>query len=127
MGRINEKLEASTLPECIVAAVIFMIVFLVALEILSSIALRNDGGEGRLAAEQALRQCREAYGRNIPVTQPLTRTYEWGTVRMEAVPYRGSVYRIDLIATLKKEGTKIRYRYLVNRKVLPDDSKGKIE
>ena len=58
MAGLNRELQASSLLECIVAAVILLATFMITMETLTRVTLTGDDPSENVSMELAARQCR---------------------------------------------------------------------
>ncbi|MDR0938382.1 MAG: hypothetical protein LBN29_03355 [Mediterranea sp.] len=108
-------LRASTLIETIVASIIFLCVFAMAMDTMTRLfASGRDDGD-HLLVESAMGQRRRALERDgAPVPGSRTYVYPWGELRVDVRPYgeSSSVFEVDMRAvTLRKK--EVAYRYIL--------------
>ena len=117
-------LRASSLLEAIVASVLFMTVFAVSLETLGRLTLSGDGGEVRMAMDNALQHCQREYLSQPHADASVTKTYPWGTVAVTLEPYGNTSGLQLLVLTAACEKTRQRVqwrRILYHPDNAPDD------
>ncbi len=108
---IKKMLAASTLPEAVVASVIWLLFFLLTLGVLVDMGTSSTDNSDLLAAEMELRACR-AEAHRISGNETVVQNYEWGEIEIRKEPYTEGVVRIWLKATIERGGKEIRYTCL---------------
>lgn len=113
-------LKASSLLEAIVASIIFLIVFAVAMQTLSLLVVRTDDPLIRTAAERSAERLIERAVEGVLPQMNTIETYDWGTVETRTERY-GRYPDIELFvvtARTKEEELLFERRQLL---VLPDE------
>lgn len=109
--------RGATLPEALVAAVIFLTLFTLTLGLLPRLAVRDD--DGLLVAEAEYRTARaaERYGSGLWPDGEYAERYEWGEVTIRVEPHReyADVQCITLRARIDASRKRIARRILVER------------
>ncbi len=115
MAVLKKKIPASTLPEVVVASVIWLLFFFLTLNILVYVGTSRTDNSDLLTAEMELLTCRaeaELLGENETVVH----SYEWGEIEIRKERYGEAIVRVRLKAVIGKEGKEIGYTYLVFEK-----------
>lgn len=107
----GKKLRGSTLVETLTASVIFMIVFMLAMNTLTRL-LSVDSDTDYVIIENDLRKCRRILNRSE--LHPGTRTYpyEWGEVEVDIHIYKNDILQVEMTTHSRKQYRQISYRYL---------------
>lgn len=116
MVGIKKKLPASSLLECIVAAVILLVTFAITMETLTRVTLTGDDPAVNVSVELTLRQCRREYGDGRHVPGKYSREQEWGTVEIEISEYAGGMQRLTIQALPSRGMKSVQYDYLIKVK-----------
>lgn len=108
------SLKGASLVEALVASVIFLTVFLIAMDSLANIARLNLSGASPVAMEEAVGKCLEKFA--AETANRRTYSYPWGDIEIGAKPYdaAGDVLDVTVMAKVKNGNTVI-YRYLICR------------
>lgn len=108
----KKGLSAFSLIETIVASVIFMIIFIIAMHTLTNIVKYDITDTSYLIMENELQKLRKSIvlDNSFPVEQEYV--YEWGDIKIHITPYRNNVYQVELTAVSKKKNKTINYRFL---------------
>ena len=94
MAGLNRELQASSLLECIVAAVILLASFMITMEL-------------------AARQCRREYGDGLHLPGKYTREYDWGTVEIVITDYSFGIRQLTVTALPVRGRKSMKYDYLI--------------
>jgi hypothetical protein len=106
-------LKGSTLIETIIASVVFMCVFVISLETVSRLTVRQDGSLALVEANRRMEECfREYAGYDDGV---YTREYEWGDVTVMLRPYRDYARLHEMVVTANVERKRLELRYVVEQ------------
>ena len=108
----QKSLQAFSLIETIVASVIFMIVFLIAMHTLTSLIKYDIADTSYLLMENELQKLRKSIVLNEHFPSKQVYTYEWGDANIHITPYKDNVYQIELTAVSKEKNKTISYRFL---------------
>ncbi len=115
MSRIRnigrKRLQASTLMETITASIIFMIVFVMAMDTLTRLLTFDKDGAEYIQVENELGRCRKLIRQSELRPETSTYLYDWGEIRVEILNYKENVFLVNMVATGKKQRT-ISYRFL---------------
>lgn len=105
-------LKAASLVEALVASVIFLTVFLIAMDSMMNIARINVSGASPVDMEEAVRECLERFAEGS--AKKASYDYMWGNIEIEAEPYKAVDDLLDVTVTAKaKNGCTVIYRYLI--------------
>ena len=115
MALLTKKITAATLPEVVVASVVWLLFFLLTLGVLVYVGTSRTDNSDLLAAEMELRACRTEANR-MAANETVTRSYEWGKIEIRKEQYAEGVVRIWLKATVERGGKEIRYTCLAQEK-----------
>ena len=113
MSCLNSELPASSLPECIVASVILMIVFLLSLDILSRLALTERTNDNVFPIVVALQLSFEELGDGLHPEGTYTVYHEGIKVEAELSMYHVYIQRLMLTACSEKGGLGVRRNHLI--------------
>ncbi|MCD8185038.1 MAG: hypothetical protein LUD68_00825 [Rikenellaceae bacterium] len=105
--------RASTLMEVIVASILFLLVFLLSMELLVRIGFTQPEDQ-RLRTETDRQSCLQEFRNgNFPAGE-YRRSYCWGeiTVRIELYRNLQSVQQIEFVTRVEKENRKMYFRVL---------------
>ena len=98
MAGLNRELQASSLLECIVAAVILLASFMITMETLTRVTLTGDDPAENVSMELTARQCRREYGDGLHLPGKYTREYDWGTVEIVITDYSFGIRQLTVTA-----------------------------
>lgn len=108
---LTAKLSGSTILETVVAAIIFMIVFSMAMDILTRILISNHKDNENLIIESAFSKCEREIKRNGLAIGEETYTFDWGKIQIAISQYGNELYKVEMSATTN-EKKKVNYRYI---------------
>ena len=109
---MKRSLKGASLVEALVASVIFLTVFLMAMDSLMNIARINHSGVSPVEMEAAVRDCLKKIEDGS--TDKRSYCYQWGSVEVDAQPYKAFDDLLDVTVTAKaKNGCAIIYRFLI--------------
>jgi len=108
----NRELAASTLIETITASVIFMIIFIMAMDTMTRLFVFDSIDTDYIVMENDIKKCRRKINQKELYSGRETYRYEWGEIEVEITNYKDNVYQVDLIATSVKKHRRIGYRFL---------------
>jgi len=105
-------IRGSSLAEALVAGIIFMTMFIIAMDTATAILSIPDGRE-RLETEQAFNECLKTFMGEDETAVPYNRKYkfEWGTVTVSAEPYSDGIISVTEEA-VTNSGQKTIYKRL---------------
>ena len=83
------RLRGASLIEAIVAAVVFLLVFAAALEILPHLTVREDDTALLVEADYRMKRAFGKYATGVWPCGEYVEEYEWGRVTVTLKPYRG--------------------------------------
>lgn len=106
-------LSGSTLLETIVASVIFMIIFGMAMDILTRILISNHKDNENLLIESAFSKCQRELTKNSIAIGIQTFTFDWGEIQVTISPYESDLFKVEMNATTKANKS-VRYRYITS-------------
>lgn len=118
---IRFRLKGSTMIEVITASVIFMIVFIMAIEIITRLSLFSNKTNGYIAIERDLKSTAIKLGSMDISENEQVFHYEWGEVRAHLTLYKENIYRIDMLAVPTKRQQNISYTFLLANKSNEND------
>ena len=110
------KLSASTLIETITASVIFMIVFVIAMDVLTTIITHDTKDSDYIVVENEISKLRRDIIDNGDDIRVGDSVYEfgWGEVRLNISEYRNNgVFLVDIDAVSLKGRRMAAYRFLL--------------
>lgn len=116
MAGINKKLVASSLLECIVAAVIMLACFVITMDTLTRITLTGNDPLLNVSIEMALRQGYREYEDGEHLPGKYSRDFDWGTMEVELLNYSESIQQLIITAVPTKGIKSVKYNYLVKIK-----------
>lgn len=106
------KVQASTLLETIVASVIFMIIFVMAMDTMTRIAVSNQKDGEYLLIESSFNKCtREIKNKELAVGAN-TYTFKWGRIDVTVSPYTEKLFLVEMNAVTDRK-REVSYRYIV--------------
>ncbi len=97
---MKNRLEGSSLIEAIVASVLFLIMFIIAMETLTRVAVLPDSG-GLLQAEADFRACINAFETETFPEGEYENEYEWGTIMILVSTYKDMPDVNEILFTVK--------------------------
>jgi hypothetical protein len=109
---LSKTLSGSTLLETIVASVIFMIVFVLAMDILTRLIVFDNEDADYLVVENDLRKCQRQICLNAITPETKTYKYDWGEINVEVSDYKENIYQVKMVAMTNKQHRQIRFRFL---------------
>ena len=112
----RKGIRAASLLEAVVAAVVFLIVFTIAMELLPRLTLRED--ETLLVADAEYRVARafDKYATGVWPVGVYSESYDWGTVEIKLTPYRNYDDLQMLIVLTHIDGSRKR---IARRQIIP--------
>ena len=113
MAGLNRELQASSLLECIVAAVILLASFMITMETLTRVTLTGDDPAENVSTELAARQCRREYGDRLCLSGKYTKEYDWGTVEIVIADYSFGLRQLTVTALPARGRKLMKYDYLI--------------
>lgn len=109
---MRRSLKGTSLVEALVASVIFLTVFLIAMDSLTGIARVNLSVTSYVAMEVATGECLKQFAAGN--TDKATFGYHWGCVEVTAEPYGQMAGLSEVTVTAKSSnGYTIIYRYII--------------
>ncbi len=107
------SLKAASLVEALVASVIFLTVFMIAMSSLTNIARINCIGPAPVDVEDAVKECMEKFAEQPAPSASYE--YEWGAVAIQAEQYKGVGGLLDVTVTARAHNNRytVIYRYLI--------------
>lgn len=109
---MRRTLKGTSLVEALVSSVIFLTVFLIAMDSLMNITRMSVSGPSPVEIEDAIREC---VG-NVPGARDASRTYDyaWGQVTVESKSYGHLERVLEVTAVARADnGRTVIYRYLL--------------
>lgn len=111
---MKKLLKGTSLVEALVASVIFITVFLIAMNSVVSISRVNHSGASPAEMEETIRDCMERFEKGKE--DRASYDYSWGRIEINAESYGKMEDLSDVTLTAKaKNGCTIIYRYLLCR------------
>lgn len=111
---MKNTLKGASLVEALVASVIFLTVFLIAMSSLINIARIKVSGPSPVEIEDAVEECIARFKDESDNANSYG--FEWGTVELNAKPYGASDEVLSVTASAKvKYGRTVIYRYIIKR------------
>jgi len=109
-------LEASTILEIIIASVLFLILFFLAMEMLVRIAGRQPDN-ALLQAEIDRKACVHEFKTGVFEQGEYVREYDWGTITVTVQPYRTlrDIDELHFLIHVSKGNRKLIFRTLTTR------------
>ncbi|WP_291530709.1 hypothetical protein [Bacteroides sp. UBA939] len=109
----RRTLSASTMMETITASVVFMIIFVLAMDTLTRLVVNGNEDSDSLLIETDMNKCRRRICQSTLVPGVETYEYDWGQMVVEITAYKDKedIYQIEMIATTDKH-REIRFRFL---------------
>lgn len=106
-------LKGASLVEALVASVIFLTVFLIAMNSLVAISKIRISGPSPVEIEDAIEECMSMFRGESD--DSCSYDFQWGVVEVEAKPYKTLDEVLDVTVSAKaKNGRTVIYRYIVN-------------
>lgn len=106
------KVPASTLLEVIVAAIIFMIVFVMGMDTLTRIFIFNHKDNEELLIESSFSKCNRDIKTKELVMGDQTYIFDWGKIDINISHYKDKLFLVKMNA-LTNENREISYRYIL--------------
>ena len=106
MALLKKRLAASTLMEVIVASILFLVIFLLAVDTVTRASLsRRD--DSLLAVETDMKACLNEFSVGTAVPGTYKRVYGWGEIDVAVRPYREltDVYELELVCRIDRRRT----------------------
>ena len=116
MGKVkNMKLRASTLIETIIASVIFLAVFMISLETVSRLTVRNNDNIILVEADYRVKECFREYGDGRHENGQYTCEYDWGGITILIHPYRNyaGLQEITITADIESIAKRLELRHII--------------
>lgn len=113
MAGLNRELQASSLLECIVAAVILLASFMITMDTLTRVTLAGDDHAENVSMELTTRQCRREYGDGLHLPGKYTREYDWGTIEIVIADYSFGIRQLTVTALPARGRKSMKYDYLI--------------
>lgn len=113
MAILKHKLAGSTVIEAIVASIIFLAVFGIAMDTLARLSsVKHD--DSLLVAGIDLDACIHEFTTNPQSTGEYVRSYDWGEITITVARYktRGDILELNFETTISPGKRKLRYRTL---------------
>ena len=111
-SRLLTKVTASTLLETIVASVIFMIIFTMALDTMTRIMTFDQKDDEYLLIESSFSKCEHEIKNKKIVIGDENYIFEWGNISVTITHYNEHLYLIDMSA--ETTGRKnVSYKYIL--------------
>lgn len=111
---MKTTLQGASLVEALVASVIFLTIFLIAMSSLVNIARIKVSGPSPVEIEDAVEECIAKFKDESDDSRSYD--FEWGVVEVDAKPYRASDRVLEVAASAKvKYGRTVVYRYIIKR------------
>lgn len=109
------QLKGSSLLEAIVAAVIFLLVFTAAMELMPHFAVRRDNTLLLVEADYRLMRAYERYATGLWPCGEYTEQYDWGKVIIRITLYDdfSDVQLVEATARIEGDDKRIRIKQLV--------------
>lgn len=105
------KVQASTLLETIVASVIFMIIFVMAMDTMTRIAVSNQKDGEYLLIESSFNKCtREIKNKELAVGTDVY-MFKWGRIDVTVSPYTEKLFLVEMNAVTDRK-REVSYRYI---------------
>lgn len=108
------RLSGSTILETVVASIIFMIVFSMAMDILTRIVISNHKDNESLIIESAFSKCKREIKRKGLTVGSETYTFDWGEIQINTSDYGNELFKIEMNATTN-EKKRVSYRYILTQ------------
>lgn len=108
------RLSGSTILETVVASIIFMIVFSMAMDILTRIVISNHKDNENLIIESAFSKCKREIKRKGLTVGSETYTFDWGEIQINTSDYGNELFKIEMNATTN-EKKRVSYRYILTQ------------
>lgn len=109
---LSTKVTASTLLETIVASVIFMIVFAMAIDTLTRIMIFDHKDSEYLLIESSFGKCdREMRSKKI-IAGNESYTFDWGEIHVSITNDKKNLYHIEMNAVTKSK-KEVSYQYII--------------
>ena len=109
---LKNRLSGSTLLETIVASIIFMIIFGIAMDVLTRIIISNHKDNENLLIESAFGKCQRELTIRPTSLVNQTFTFDWGEIQVTISPYRRNLFKVKMNATTKANKS-VSYRYII--------------
>lgn len=109
------KLSGSTMLETIVASIIFMIVFGMAMDFLTRILISNHKDNDSLPIESAFNKCQRQMARTEITVGEEIYAFDWGEIQVIVAPYKNELLEVKMNATTR-DNRKVSYQYITANK-----------
>jgi hypothetical protein len=113
MALLKKRLAGSTLVEMIVASILFLVIFLLAIDTVTRVGtLRRD--DALLAVEMDLKACIQEFSTAGTPLGAYRREYGWGGIDVAVKPYRemADIRELELICRIDRHRT-LQFRRLI--------------
>lgn len=114
-----KKISGSTILETVVASIIFMIVFSMAMDILTRILISNHKDNENLIIESAFSKCKQEIKRKGLTIGNETYPFDWGKIQIIISQYGNELYKIEMNATTN-EKKRVSYRYIAAKEYIEE-------
>jgi len=108
------RLPGSTILETVVACIIYMLVFSMAMDILTRIVISNHKDNENLIIESAFSKCKREIRKKSLTAGSEVYTFDWGEIQINITDYGNELFKIEMNATTN-EKKRISYRYILTQ------------
>ncbi|MDR0961936.1 MAG: hypothetical protein LBM62_05185 [Mediterranea sp.] len=108
----SRRLRASSLAETITASVIFLLIFVMAMDTLTRLLTSGGNDTEYVVLENELNRCRRQIAGSTLQPQEYTKTFDEGEIEVSITHYKENIYQIDLSVVGVARHRRIHYRYL---------------
>lgn len=116
---LNKKLSGSTILETVVASIISMIIFGMAMDILTRILISNHKDNENLIIEGAFNKCEREIKRKGLTIGDETYAFDWGEIQIIISQYGNYLFKVEMKAT-SNEKKRVNYRYIVAKESIEE-------
>lgn len=105
------ELKGTSLLEAVVASVLFLIVFLMTMELVPRLTVRDDEGVWTVEADYRMMRAFDKYATGLWPAGEYTEEYDWGNVIVKIAPYRTFADLQAVEVTVRINGVRRRMVY----------------
>lgn len=113
MAGLNRELQASSLLECIVAAVILLASFMITMETLTRVTLTEMNPAEKFQWNWQARNVVGNTGDRLCLSGKYTKEYDWGTVEIVIADYSFGLRQLTVTALPARGRKLMKYDYLI--------------
>lgn len=111
-GEMKQRLKGASLVEALVASVIFLTVFFIAMDSLMNISRVSLPVVSPVDIEMSVNECVKKFAEGMDSKASFS--YTWGNIEIDSIPYKAADCVLDVTVSAKdKNGCLVIYRLLI--------------